>query len=50
MAGGQPGEVGKTWIERADGRIEFLDHIGSAEMAVGDSIVIRTPGGGGYGA
>jgi 5-oxoprolinase (ATP-hydrolysing) len=50
MAGGQPGEVGKTWIERADGRIELLDHIGSAEMAVGDSIVIRTPGGGGYGA
>jgi len=50
MAGGQPGAVGINRVERADGRIEPLDHIGSAEMQPGDVFVIETPGGGGYGA
>jgi 5-oxoprolinase (ATP-hydrolysing) len=49
MAGGQPGEVGRNWVERVDGRVEPLPHIGSAEMAPGDVFVIATPGGGGYG-
>ncbi|WP_377158377.1 hydantoinase B/oxoprolinase family protein [Roseateles sp. UC29_93] len=50
MAGGQPGAVGENLVERADGRIEPLGHIGQVEMAPGDVFVIRTPGGGGYGA
>ncbi|OWQ84748.1 5-oxoprolinase [Roseateles aquatilis] len=49
MAGGQPGAVGENLVERADGRIETLGHIGQVEMAPGDVFVIRTPGGGGYG-
>ena len=49
MAGGQPGAVGVNRVERADGRVEAMDHIGSAEMAPGDAFVIETPGGGGYG-
>jgi 5-oxoprolinase (ATP-hydrolysing) len=49
LAGGAPGAVGVNRVERADGRIEMLDHIGSAEMAPGDVFVIETPGGGGYG-
>jgi 5-oxoprolinase (ATP-hydrolysing) len=49
MAGGQPGQPGANRVERADGRIEKLDHIGSVEMAPGDVFVIETPGGGGYG-
>jgi 5-oxoprolinase (ATP-hydrolysing) len=49
MAGGQPGAVGENLVERADGRIEVLGHIGQVEMAPGDVFVIRTPGGGGYG-
>ena len=49
MAGGQPGAVGINRVERADGRIEVLSHIGSAEMEPGDVFVIETPGGGGYG-
>jgi 5-oxoprolinase (ATP-hydrolysing) len=49
MAGGQPGAVGINRIERADGRVEPLQHIGSAEMDIGDVFVIETPGGGGYG-
>ncbi|GAP36906.1 hydantoinase B/oxoprolinase family protein [Piscinibacter sakaiensis] len=47
--GGQPGAVGRNRVERADGRVEPLEHIGSAEMAPGDVFVIETPGGGGCG-
>ena len=49
VAGGQPGALGVNRVERADGRVEQLDHIGSCEMAPGDVFVIETPGGGGYG-
>jgi 5-oxoprolinase (ATP-hydrolysing) len=49
MAGGGAGQPGCNVIERADGRVEALDHIGSAEMEPGDVFVIETPGGGGYG-
>ena len=47
--GGQAGALGINRVERADGRIEILDHIGSAEMQTGDQFVIETPGGGGWG-
>ncbi len=49
MGGGQPGALGINRIERADGRVEVLGHIGSAEMAPGDVFVVETPGGGGCG-
>ncbi|HEV6966185.1 hydantoinase B/oxoprolinase family protein, partial [Roseateles sp.] len=49
MAGGAAGAPGENLVERADGRVEVLGHIGQAEMAPGDVFVIRTPGGGGYG-
>lgn len=49
LAGGAAGLVGINRVERADGRREALDHIGSVEMAPGDVFVIETPGGGGYG-
>jgi 5-oxoprolinase (ATP-hydrolysing) len=49
MAGGGNGAVGVNLVERADGKVEQLDHIGSAEMEPGDVFVIETPGGGGYG-
>jgi 5-oxoprolinase (ATP-hydrolysing) len=50
MAGGQPGQAGRNWVERTDGRIEEMGHIGSAEMDAGDVYVIQTPGGGGFGS
>jgi 5-oxoprolinase (ATP-hydrolysing) len=50
MAGGQPGALGINRVERADGRVELLQHIGSAAMEPGDVFVVETPGGGGYGA
>jgi 5-oxoprolinase (ATP-hydrolysing) len=49
LAGGQAGAVGRNFVERADGRVEPLDHIGSAQMRPGDVFVIETPGGGGWG-
>ncbi len=49
MAGGAPGAVGINRIERHDGSVELLGHIGSADMLPGDVFVIETPGGGGYG-
>jgi 5-oxoprolinase (ATP-hydrolysing) len=49
MAGGQPGQVGRNRVVRADGRVEELDHIGSAQMQPGDVFEIHTPGGGGFG-
>ncbi len=50
MAGGEAGALGVNRVERRDGRVETLQHIGSAEMEPGDVFVIETTGGGGYGA
>jgi 5-oxoprolinase (ATP-hydrolysing) len=49
-AGGEPGLVGENHVERADGRIEALGHIGEVQVAPGDVMVIKSPGGGGYGS
>lgn len=49
IAGGGDAEPGRNWVERADGTRMELGATGSAEMQPGDSFVILTPGGGGYG-
>ncbi len=49
LAGGEPGQAGRNSVERADGRVETLTHIGSVEVGPGDVFVIETPGGGGFG-
>jgi 5-oxoprolinase (ATP-hydrolysing) len=49
MAGGESGAVGENYIERADGRVERLAHIGQVQVHADDVMVICTPGGGGYG-
>ena len=48
LDGGAPGALGVNRVERADGRIETLGHLGSTDMAPGDCFVIMTPGGGGW--
>jgi 5-oxoprolinase (ATP-hydrolysing) len=50
VAGGSAGLPGINRVERSDGTVVMLDHIGSVEMAPGDVFVIETPGGGGFGA
>ena len=49
MAGGASGALGRNHVERVDGSVETLPHIGKAAMQPGDVFVIETPGGGGYG-
>ncbi|MBK7613647.1 MAG: hydantoinase B/oxoprolinase family protein [Burkholderiales bacterium] len=48
-AGGGAGAVGETLVERSDGQVQVLGHIGQAELAAGDVFVVRSPGGGGWG-
>jgi 5-oxoprolinase (ATP-hydrolysing) len=50
LRGGEPGETGRTVIERLDGRVEELPGCGRTVLEVGESITIITPTGGGYGA
>ncbi|GAB4351084.1 MAG: hydantoinase B/oxoprolinase family protein [Gammaproteobacteria bacterium] len=49
LAGGQPGAVGRNWVERADGTREELGAQGQTTVFPGDLFVIETPGGGGFG-
>jgi 5-oxoprolinase (ATP-hydrolysing) len=49
MAGGAPGSVGRTYVERTDGSVVELGSCGEIEMRAGDVFVIETPGGGGFG-
>ncbi|UCG97999.1 MAG: hydantoinase B/oxoprolinase family protein [Burkholderiales bacterium] len=50
QAGGEAGQPGRNYVERADGRVERLSHIGSVQMGVDDVFVVETPGGGGFGS
>ncbi|MFO1316471.1 MAG: hydantoinase B/oxoprolinase family protein [Burkholderiales bacterium] len=49
VAGGQPGAVGRNWVERTDGAREDYGATCKVEMGAGDVFVIETPGGGGFG-
>jgi 5-oxoprolinase (ATP-hydrolysing) len=49
LAGGEPGQCGRNWVERADGSRLELAGLATAEMRVGDVFVLQTPTGGGYG-
>ena len=49
LAGGAPGEIGRNWVERANGAIDPLSGRDQTEMGVGDVFVISTPSGGGFG-
>jgi 5-oxoprolinase (ATP-hydrolysing) len=49
MAGGQPGALGINRVRRAGGTEELLAASAEIAVAAGDTIIIETPGGGGYG-
>ena len=49
LAGGGDAQAGRNWVERVGGTREELTATDSAEMGVGDTFVILTPGGGGFG-
>ena len=49
LDGGEPGAIGEDAIERANGEVEPLAGCASVEVSANETIVIRTPGGGGFG-
>ena len=49
LKSGEPGQTGKAWIERHDGRCEDLKATDTSAMGIDDVFIIQTPGGGGYG-
>jgi 5-oxoprolinase (ATP-hydrolysing) len=49
LEGGDAGQVGKTSILRNDGSVEVLNSCDHRDVAAGDTIVVETPGGGGWG-
>jgi 5-oxoprolinase (ATP-hydrolysing) len=49
LAGGKSGLPGNQYIIRKNGEAESLEGIDGKEMNPGDSFVIGTPGGGGFG-
>jgi 5-oxoprolinase (ATP-hydrolysing) len=50
LFGGEPGELGITWVRRHDGRIERLRGCDQTVLKAGEAIIVRTPTGGGYGS
>jgi 5-oxoprolinase (ATP-hydrolysing) len=49
LKGGAAGATGRTYIERVGGNWDILDSCATAEVQPGDSLIVETPGGGGYG-
>ena len=49
LAGGAAGKVGKNYVVRKNGTTENLDGTATVAMQPGDTFVIETPGGGGFG-
>ncbi len=49
LNGGDDGLCGRNWIRRADGTEHELCGTDRVEVQPGDTLVIETPGGGGYG-
>ena len=50
MDGGEPGALGRNWVERQDGSREHFGATCAVDMHAGDVFVIETPGGGGFGS
>ncbi|MDB9375435.1 hydantoinase B/oxoprolinase family protein [Nodularia sphaerocarpa] len=49
LNGGEPGKIGRNWIQRQNGTQQNLDSTATVEMHPGDVFIIETPGGGGFG-
>ncbi len=47
--GGSPGQIGENSVQRASGDLELLKGDDQAELEPGDTFIMKTPGGGGFG-
>ena len=50
MNGGEPGELGRNWVERADGSRDELTGTDKRRVQPGDVFVLQTPSAGGFGS
>ena len=50
LAGGEPGQCGRNWVERADGDVHEMGGQDHCPVGPGDVFVLQTPSGGGYGS
>jgi N-methylhydantoinase B/oxoprolinase/acetone carboxylase alpha subunit len=48
LNGGNPAKLGANLVQRNDGSVENLGTTAEVSLTTGDSIIIKTPGGGGY--
>ena len=49
LNGGEAGKIGKSYVVKKDRTTEQLDSTATVEMQPGDTFIVETPGGGGYG-
>ena len=49
LQGGTSGKAGRNYIVRRDGYTEAVSSVGELKLETGDTLIIETPGGGGYG-
>jgi len=49
LEGGEPGALGENSVRRADGSVEPLEGCDQTVVEPGDALIVKTPGGGGYG-
>ena len=49
LKGGKPGHKGMNFLQKANGKIVKLKHREKLQLETNDLIIIKTPGGGGYG-
>lgn len=49
LAGGEPGEMGRTEVRHLDGSIEILPGCAQTSLKAGEAVTVVTPTGGGYG-
>ena len=49
VAGGKPGELGAYWVKKEGGKKEKIKSKTTLSLKKGDTLIIETPGGGGFG-
>ncbi|MEM9122623.1 MAG: hydantoinase B/oxoprolinase family protein, partial [Pseudomonadota bacterium] len=49
LSGGGPGACGENAVERADGSVEPAPAITQLDLNPGDTLILKTPGGAGFG-
>jgi 5-oxoprolinase (ATP-hydrolysing) len=49
MAGGEPGELGQTFVRRLSGEVQVLAACDQTVLQAGEAVTVVTPTGGGYG-